>query len=162
MITDKKIAKTVEKNPKGTSWKITWEDGKKDNTNNPDWVIMVEQSIKNHQPIQFTKEKEGDWWIIKTFQLVNDSPLVKAALGMGAEKVVQPTPQAPQSIFKPVIPLSNSSIPSQINGAEKGMVMKEISTLFIAGQLENMFTGTDLRDVQVWYRKNVLNVVKNS
>jgi hypothetical protein len=134
----------------------------------------MEHFCTEHNCSFYRNEKNGKVWYAHKIKDSNkycnepqESALVKAALDMGAEKVtpqkpVQSIPQPPQSKSNPVKEQSNTMTPNPINGAELGMVMNNIKDLFIAGQLENMFTGTDITKVQTWYRKHILFVVDKS
>jgi hypothetical protein len=95
---------------------------------------------------------------------IPDSPLVKAAIKEGAvldyenipiQKTLQPTPEAVKSNSSPVKPQNNTRAPS---GAEIRMTMKEVSTLYLAGQLETLFPKNYQKIIE-WYKSKILSTI---
>jgi hypothetical protein len=72
MINDSKKVYSVENNSPKKGWKITWEDGKRDVIFNKDWLPLLEEAKEHNLPINFTKEKEGDYWHIMTIDLSHE------------------------------------------------------------------------------------------
>ena len=91
MIEDSKIVKTITAKPggkTGTYWTVTWEDDKKDNIFNADWLPLIEQSQKESRPLHFTKEKAdyGKYYNIKTLELAIKEVSVLLQGGVQPEK----------------------------------------------------------------------------
>ncbi len=89
MIEDNKIVKSIEAKSggkSGTYWTVTWQDDKRDNIFNGDWLPLLEQSQQEHRMIHFTKEKEGKYYNIKSLELdqldkeSTEPPIVKEGM----------------------------------------------------------------------------------
>ena len=129
MIEDSKVVKSIQVKAggkSGTYWTVTWQDGKTDNIFNGDWLPLLEQSQAENRPLQFTKEKSGNFYNIKSLELVE-----------------LPEKDALKTPVTNVLPgESKSGIAPQ----EKGMWWKEMGECFRAGlfKKDDNAAGTQL------------------
>ena len=122
-----KIVKSIETKPggkSGTYWAVTWDDDKKDNIFNKDWLPLLEKSHKESVPILFTKEKKGDFWNIVSLEF--------PAAGSKVQEAAQPIPL----VVKP------GETKGVIAPQERGMWWKEMGECFRVGLIKKDDNGT--------------------
>jgi hypothetical protein len=140
MIEDTKFVEKIESKPggkSGTYWAITWTDGKTDRIFNGDWLPICEESQEKKLAVHFTKQKEGNYYNIKSMELVRDA---------------LPEPKEPQTPppqkDEPEPPTESSHYAPQ----EIGMWMKELGEAIRSGQLEKDFPNSHVKIKSYYYK----------
>ena len=125
---DSKRVSEIEgkKGVKGEYWTITWEDGKKDNIFDRDWLELAKQSQKTGEPLHFTKEKRGNYYNIISLELSPEIEEVEEIEEAGPEE----EDLTQEAIKMGAIPLSQKSNTS--DNKSRAIALSYIKDLVVA------------------------------
>ncbi len=119
MLEDNKIVKSIEVKAggkSGTYWTVTWQDDKKDNIFDGDWLPLLEQSQKENRLLHFTKEKQGKYYNINSLELAT-------------------LPEEQPAVTEKVEPRRYGKSKEEMESIEHQVAVMEVGRAFCAGKL---------------------------